>query len=197
VRGERAEIVAASDEARRRMAAYGFSFYVFLIDFYRAWAENDLAVAEGIVGAVQASTGRTSSLWLYMLAEILAAHGRRGEALERIEGAIASHGDGAMYLSDYLRLKGQILAPTDPAAAETCLREAIAQARQAGLLLFALRASRALAELLFERERRDEAPALLRAALEPFAPDLQHSEISAARALLARTASSIAPGDPS
>ncbi len=51
LRGERAPIVARSDEMRKVMALYGFSaFYAPMTELFRAWAEEGiLAAAEGIL----------------------------------------------------------------------------------------------------------------------------------------------------
>jgi TOMM system kinase/cyclase fusion protein len=151
--GMREQIPPLSDQMRKLVEAQGFSFFLPLVELFRAWAEGNLEAAQGLLQSFQSSGGvSTMGLWTSLVVELLAARGRTREALELLQGCLDEHDEGATYyLAEMLRLKGELLRSDDPAAAEANLREAVAKARQQGAMLFEQRASRALADLLSKR----------------------------------------------
>jgi len=146
--GMREQIPPLSDQMRKLVEAQGFSFFLPLIELFRAWAEGNLEAAQGLLQSFRAS-GSVSAIgmWTSLVVELLAARGRTKEALELLQECIAHHDVGSTYyLPEMLRLRGELLRSDDAAAAEASLREAVAMARRQGARLFEQRASRALAE---------------------------------------------------
>ena len=86
------------------------------------------------------------------------------------------------------RVRGDILAERDPAAAEASYREALGIAESQGARTFELQAAHALAKLLSAARRPVEAHSILAPALEGFAPTPEMLEIAEAQALLAAVA---------
>lgn len=185
--GMREQIPPLSDRMRKLVEAQGFSIFLPMVELLRAWAEGNLEAAQGLLQSLLSTKGVSSTgLWTSLVAELLATRGRRKEALELLLESIAHHDEASTYyLAEMLRLKGELLRPEDAAAAEASLRAAIAQAQEQGALLFELRASRALAELLVDKKQTEEAWLLLQTVLSRF--DLNDnpspSEVMAALAL--------------
>jgi TOMM system kinase/cyclase fusion protein len=171
--GMREQIPPVSDRMRKLVDDQGFSFFLPLIELFRAWAEGNLEAAQGLLQSFQASGGvSTIGLWTSLVVELLATRGRTKEALELLQGCIAHHDlASTYYLAEMLRLKGELLCSEDPAAAEASLREAVAKAREQGALLFELRASRALAELLMKQNKTEAARLSLEPVLNRFNPN--------------------------
>ncbi|MBV9286212.1 MAG: hypothetical protein JO288_00060, partial [Hyphomicrobiales bacterium] len=105
------------------------------------------------------------------------------EGLKLAEQTGGHRGDSFLY-----RIRGDILAERDSAAAEAAYREALRIAREQKARTFELRAAHALAKLLKRAERRVDAHAVLAPALEGFARTPQMPEIAEAQALLAALA---------
>jgi tetratricopeptide (TPR) repeat protein len=175
--GMREQIPPLSNRMRKVVEAQGFSIFLPMVELFRAWAEGNLETAQGLLQSLL-SSGAVSSIgmWTSLIVDLLAARGRTKEALELLLGCIARHDAASTYyLAEMLRLKGELLRSEDAAAAEASLREAVAKAREQGALLFELRASRALAELLMEQKRTEEAWLILQAVLSRF--DLNDSQL--------------------
>ncbi len=184
--GMRERIPPLSDQLRELVQAHGFSFFLPLVELLRAWAEGNLEAAQGLLSSITQSGGVSAlGLWTSMVAELLAGRGRRQEALELLQDAIARHDMASTYyLAEMFRLKGELLGAEDAVAAEVSLREAVAQARAQGARFFELRACRALATLLVGQGRKEEARHILQPVLSGFPEAQAHPELLAARALL-------------
>jgi TOMM system kinase/cyclase fusion protein len=191
LRGERAAVLAVCDEMLRVVAVYGASSYAPMTELLRAWADQDLRSAEVLLAQMTAhGTVARLGVWASLVAELLAERGQDHEAIEQLDDRIARHDDGSTYyVPELLRLKGQILAKTDEnrGRGKRCLREAVRWARLGGALLFELRATRALAELLVAEGRGGDARTMLEDVLGRFGDGEDHPDLAAARATLART----------
>ncbi|WP_437735081.1 TOMM system kinase/cyclase fusion protein [Sorangium sp. So ce1335] len=186
LRRERGTILSLSDEMRQITAAYGFAFFVPASEMLRAWAEKELEAAEAILATLVAARGMSGvALMASFVVELLVERGRHEEALRRLDEAIAADRlRPQWYAADLLRLKGELLASSDPAHAESCLRQAAELAGAQGALLFELRASRALAELFLKQGRRAESRATLEPVLDRITEGLGCEDVLAARSLL-------------
>jgi predicted ATPase len=90
--------------------------------------------------------------------------------------------------AEFYRLKGELLlmlAPSDPAAAESCFREALAVARQQGAQAWELRAATSLGRLLGQHGRRAEGRETLGDVCGRFTEGSDTADLADARALLA------------
>ena len=115
--------------------------------------------------------------------------GRAEEGLEPVATAVRSaESAGADYwLSDLLRLKGEILlrtTPDDAAAAEAHFLRAIESARRQDAKLFELRAATSLARLWKGRGKNGEARELLAPVYGWFSEGFETADLAEARALL-------------
>jgi DNA-binding winged helix-turn-helix (wHTH) protein len=99
--------------------------------------------------------------------------------------AFARDHDERMVEPELLRLRGELLEPADPVAADALYREAHAMARACAARALELRAATRLAMLWRTGVQRDAARALLAAAIAPFTEGLDTPDLVEARALLA------------
>jgi class 3 adenylate cyclase/tetratricopeptide (TPR) repeat protein len=130
----------------------------------------------------------TQSFWLARHAEGYAATGNTADGLATIEKAIAAE-QGTLvqaFAADVQNVKGELLRPTDPDAAEQCFREAIRIAREKASLAQELRATLSLATGLDERQRSDEAYEILTRSCEAFDEGFDTPDLLAAKQMLAR-----------
>ena len=127
---------------------------------------------------------------LALLAEVELAVGQRDEALTAVERGLALAAETGLgsWRPWLLRLRGDALAETDPAAAASAYREALSVAGAHGSRALALMAALALARLLQSTGEAVEAHAALAPALEGFSPTPEFLEIEEAQALLAALA---------
>jgi predicted ATPase len=126
------------------------------------------------------------------LAEGLAGLGRLGEALDAVNDAVASAGQGAegqvWYVPELLRIKGELLLRQDAdrfgAAAEDCFDQAAAMARQQGALFWELRVALSCARLRLTRGRHAEARDVLQPVYDRFTEGFEIADLRAARTML-------------
>ena len=107
-----------------------------------------------------------------MVADIELVSGRRREALEAVDRALAigaEHGEYEMK-TWLLRLRADVLAEDDPEAAQVGYREALRLAGEQGSPVLVLLAALSLARFLKTRGRLGEACDTLSPALEGFSP---------------------------
>ena len=126
------------------------------------------------------------------LADAQLALGRVDDARKVLEdGFSAAERNGERWAeSELYRLRGQLLQleGAAPDRAETCLRQAIAIAREQRAKAFGLRASAALALHLRQHDRKDEAKVVLSEALGDWPKTLDSVDLRDARELLATLA---------
>jgi predicted ATPase len=137
--------------------------------------------------------GNKASVPLYqgLLAELEAEGGETGEALARIDDALALAGATGDHWTDAFlhRIRGEILRkrhPANTAPAEEAFLTAIAVAQLQKARSFELRAALSLAKLYQSTGRA--AHAILAPALEGFSPTPEFPEIEEAQTLLAALA---------
>jgi tetratricopeptide (TPR) repeat protein len=125
-----------------------------------------------------------------LLADVELAVGRRDDALAAVERGLALAAEtGAPGIRPWLlRLGGDALAETDPAAAASAYRDALSVAGAQGSRALSLLAALALARLLRSTGQPVEAQAVLSDALEGFEPTPLFPAIAEAQALLAALA---------
>ena len=134
-------------------------------------------------------SGLVRTAFLALLAEMLATAGRIDEGLRTIDEGF-EHAERTLeggYLAELHRVRGVLLAQAgESAAAEASLRKAIACARDQQAKSFELRAATALARILAEANRRDDARAVLAPVYEWFTEGDNTRDLVAARETLAR-----------
>ena len=125
-----------------------------------------------------------------LLAELQGKAGVIEDALASIaEGLALAEQTGGHRADSFLhRVRGDILADREPAAAQAAYHEALRIAQSQGARTFELQAAHALAKLLERTGRPAEAHAILAPALEGFSPTAEMPEIGEAQALLAALA---------
>jgi TOMM system kinase/cyclase fusion protein len=192
VRQDRDALVRISDEVRALAAAQGGSWYVWLVETQRAWAE-------GRADAVKAHVALLRSLpasfcrgyWGVLAAELDADNGNFDSGLDVIDWALDNIDDGSRYiLPEMQRIKARLLAgksedPADREAAISAIRDAIVTARADGAKLFELRSAIEYVRMTTkELDLGALAIDTLRAAYERFG-EVQHPELVVARQMLA------------
>jgi len=140
--------------------AHGFGLHVAIGRISDAAARvqaGEDAATEQLAADVTAWRERGLELdapyWLAIVAEGRRAAGRHEDARRAIEealGAIAGSG-AAIFESELLRLRAELMASREPAAARADLERALAIARGQGARLFELRAATSLCRLGTER----------------------------------------------
>jgi predicted ATPase len=123
------------------------------------------------------------------LAEGLAGLGRPGDALDAVNDAVASAGQGAdgqvWYVPELLRMKGELLLrQADDQSAEDCFDQAREMAREQGALLWELRVANSVARLRIKQGRHDEARKILAPVYDRFSEGFAIADLRAARAML-------------
>jgi tetratricopeptide (TPR) repeat protein len=122
-----------------------------------------------------------------VLAQFQGKAGAIDAALASIaEGLEVAEQTGGHRADSFLhRVRGDVLAERDPAAAEASYREALRIAQGQGARTFELQAAHALSKLYQSTGSPVEAHTVLAAALEGFSPTPEMPEIAEAQALLA------------
>jgi len=136
--------------------------------------------------------GRSETLYttfLTDLAEVLANTGRFDESLVAAAEVLqrTERHDAFWWMPEALRIKGAILAqsnPSDLESIEDCFTRSLACARRQGALSWELRAATSLARLWNQCGRPADADALLRPVYARFTEGFETSDLRAARTLL-------------
>lgn len=148
---------AYSEEEARLARVHQFPFYLGLARTRRGWA--DALLGQPLEGAAEVREGfatwagfggkLTHSVYCLMLAEAEALVGRSEEALAVLERGlqVALESGELCYVPELYRVKGELLADRDPAAAEALVLRAVEAARSQGARLFESRAAASLARL--------------------------------------------------
>ena len=123
----------------------------------------------------------------YLISSLISA-GRRKEALDAADYALGQSEAGldSFYHAALLRLKGQayLMEPAQPDLAETCFREGIAFAKEAGINLHAFQCVHNLAELLHQQGRGSDARQMLSDAIACIEAQEDFAELAQAKSLL-------------
>jgi class 3 adenylate cyclase/tetratricopeptide (TPR) repeat protein len=173
-------------------------FVVPLIVFNRfgtGWALAEAGhVNEGVrvmreaIAAIT-STGRIEGL-LYqcVFAQACGACGEAGEGYAQLERAlnIATQSDAKYQLPELLRVKGELLLALNPHddTAESCLRQAVAMARDEGTKSLELRAAVSLARLYRARGHDNKARNVLASVYDWFTEGFETRDLLEAKELL-------------
>jgi TOMM system kinase/cyclase fusion protein len=193
VRGDRDAVVKVSDEMRALAAAQGGSWYVWLVETQRAWAERRSGAVKGHVALLRSfPVSFCRGYWGVLAAELDAANGEFDSGLDVIDWALDNIDDGSRYiLPEMQRIKARLLAGKaagDPAAREAAIstiHDALATARDDGAKLFELRAALDYVEIVKELDLRTQAGNTLRGIYARFVEGQDHHELVAARKILA------------
>jgi predicted ATPase/DNA-binding winged helix-turn-helix (wHTH) protein len=139
----------------------------------------------------QAGDARLLPRFLLPLGELAACLGEAGEAargLATIDEALARSQarEEGWYLAELLRIKGELIRKSDPAAAgaEKCFNDALDVARQQGALFWELRSAMSLARLKESQRRRGDAKKVLQPVYAKFTEGFATADLRDARALL-------------
>ena len=129
-------------------------------------------------------------IWQGLLAQLQGKAGAIDDAFASIAEGLALAEQTGGHRADSLlhRVRGDIFAERDPAAAEAAYREALRIAQAQGARTFELQAAHALARLLQRAAHLADAHAVLAPALEGFSPTPEMPEVAEAQALLASLA---------
>lgn len=159
----REQLIEITDVLRSLAERYDIPMVSAYGDLLRAWADSDLEGATRSLGRIE-TLGLKSALsyWRSLAAEIEASLGQYAAAVRRLDDCLlhAAETCVAFYVPELYRLKGEYLLESEPHStelAELCLRRASALAGEQGAKLVELRATGALARLLKNQGRADEA----------------------------------------
>ena len=151
---------------------------------------GDAAATDELAAAVASWRERGLELdtpyWLAVVAEGHRAVGRHGDALAAVEealGAVASHG-ASVFLSELLRVRGELAAAGSRAAARVDLERALAIARAQGARLFELLAATSLHRLGAAEGERKEMASRLASVVGELREGRDTADVSEAVALL-------------
>jgi hypothetical protein len=125
-----------------------------------------------------------------VLAQGLAGLGQLERALVTVDKALAraEHSGECYAIPELLRIKGEVLlqqaADASESAAEDCLLDAIAAAREQGALFWELRATLSLARLWTNQNRQGEAKQILVPVYDQFTEGFEAEDLKQAKSLL-------------
>jgi predicted ATPase len=125
-----------------------------------------------------------------VLAQGLAGLGQLERALVTVDKALAraEHSGECYAIPELLRIKGEVLlqqaADASESAAEDCLLDAIAAAREQGALFWELRATLSLARLRTNQNRQGEAKQILVPVYDQFTEGFEAEDLKQAKSLL-------------
>jgi hypothetical protein len=191
--GRAEDVLSAAEEMRALADKHDVKFGRAIAATYADWAR--VRLGEARADAFRAGLGAYADLGARMqeagdsplLAEVELVAGRRDKALAAVERGLALAAEtGVGWTRPWLlRLRGDALSETDLAGAASAYREALSVAGAQGSRALALMAALALAKLFQSTGEAEEAHAVLRDALEGFAPTPLFPAIAEAQALLA------------
>ena len=189
-------VLPVAEELRALADQHDLKFWRAIGSTYGDWAR--VLLGEPRAEAFRAGVGAFAEIGARMqmpgiqtlLADVELAVGRPREALAAAELGLtlAAEAGVGVFRPGLLRLRGDGLAETDPAAAVAAYREALDVAAAKGMRPYVLLAAYALARLLETTGLAVEAHAALESALEGLSPTPHLPPIAAAQALLASLA---------
>jgi tetratricopeptide (TPR) repeat protein len=193
----RVEAVLRRAEALQANAAEkGAGLWESMARLWARWASGLITRDEGaaaielreILAAKRERQERQGTyMWQGFLAQLQGKEGAIDDALASVaEGLALAEQTGGHRADSFLhRVRGDVLAEREPAAAEAAYRQALRIARSQGARTFELQARHALAKLYQSTGRPADAHAVLAPALEGFAPTPEMPQIAEAQAMLA------------
>jgi predicted ATPase len=182
---------ACAELALAIAADQGMSFWRAGGTVLRGWAvaeagspaEGAAQLREGLDAWAATGSVTYRTYYLALLAEALAGDGRAAEGLPLLEEALelVERTSERLFEAELYRLRGELLRPTDEAAAEACFRQAHAVARRQGARSLEVRAATSLARQARDRGRPAKARRLLADTLGTFTegfdtPDLREAK---------------------
>jgi len=196
VRGRPDAMREPAEALRKLVAEKGTPLWELNARGYAIWARDpaqlDPAAAANEFGEIITAKLERKELmriyhWHGLIAQLQSAAGACEDALASIATGleIAAQTGGHCKDSYLYRVRGDVLAKRDAAAAETAYYEALRVAREQGARTFELQAALALAKLYQSTARAADVHAVLAPALEGFSPTPEFPEIAEAQALLA------------
>ena len=196
-RREPEAVRARADELAALAAEQGFSHFISVAVFLRAWSESfsgEVSTAiermrEGVEGRLNLGARAGVPSHLALLAERCLQADRIPEGLAAVEQALAISRDGgqSMFDAELWRLEGELLrrgGSPDAAAEERCGR-ALEVARGQGARSLELRAAMSLARLWAGQRQRTRARELVSAVYGGFGEGFDTGDLVEARELLA------------
>jgi TOMM system kinase/cyclase fusion protein len=188
---DRDAVVSISDEVRALAAAQGGSWYVWLVETQRAWAEGRADAVKGHVALLRSfPVSFCRGYWGVLAAELDAANGEFDSGIEVIDWSLDNIDDGSRYmLPEMQRIKARLLVGKGDAtareAAISTIRDALTTAHEDGAKLFELRAAIDFVEIVKELDLRTLAVNTLRAVYDRCVEGHDHHELVVARKILA------------
>jgi hypothetical protein len=192
LRQDRDALVRISDEVRSLAAAQGGSWYVWLVETQRAWAEGRSDAVKSHVALLRSFPASfCRGYWGVLAGELDASNSEIDSGLDVIDWALDNIDDGSRYiLPEMQRIRARLLAGNGAdighrEAAISAIRDAIASARDDGAKLFELRATLDYVDLTTkDLDLRALALDTLRGISDRFVEGQDHHELVMARAIL-------------
>lgn len=194
-RGEAAEALVAGDEIVALSREFGLPQETVWSKGFRGYAlhllgrtdEGINVLKDSLAGQKAISAGLVRSAFLALLADALQAAGRVEEGMQAIDEGFA-HAEQSFeggYVAELHRVRGELLMLMEKTElAEASLREAIRYASRQQTKSFELRAATALARMLVQTGRRDEARTVLASVYDWFTEGHSTADLIGARTLL-------------
>jgi predicted ATPase len=191
-RGEPGAVREFASEAMAVSVEHRFAFWQAGATVLLGWAgaasgaEGTELLEQGIESWRATGSGTYLAYYLGLLADARTRRGDAGGALGALDEAdrVAAVTAERLYEPEAHRLRGELLAPRAPDAAEASLRAAVASAKAQQARALELRAALSLGRFLRDRGRADEARAVLTAATDPACGLRATPEMGEATALL-------------
>jgi predicted ATPase len=188
----------AGGEAMRLSTAFGFPQYHVMGGIHVAWARAQIGEISGIAEQIQESLAQLDAQgfvvvrpqYLTILCEAQAVVGAVEDALITVEQALLAGPEVLVRRAHTLRLRGELRLRKDPGDqagvefARQDFREAIELARSMDAKSYELSATTALARMLAQQGRRDEARAMLAEIYGWFTEGFDTRDLKEAKALL-------------
>jgi predicted ATPase len=191
-------LVAISAEGAEFCERHRLGFFGPWLRFMHIWAgahagdpaESIAAMRDALASYEATNTTLMRAYFRGILVRSLLIAGRLDEAAAEVEVALRDIAETREYWwrPEILRLRAEclmVLPQADGDAAESCLRQAVAEAHAAGSKMLELRAAAGLARLLLAEGRPGDARALLTPILAGFTEGFATPDLVAARELLA------------
>jgi TOMM system kinase/cyclase fusion protein len=189
LRGDRDGVIRISDEIRALAAAQGGSWFVWLTETQRAWAERRREPVKAYVDLLRTFDASFSrGYWCVLVAELDEEMGELDHGLEIIDWALDSIDDGSRYLLPEMhRVRARLLGAkgdTHREDAISAVKTAIATAHADGSLLFELRAAIDQVRMTNQLDLSGNAMDTLREVVDRFVEGRDHQEVIEARGIV-------------